>query len=82
VIGVLAMKGTELEALVLALGETLLFVVLVVAMTAIFAELVLLILAMLTVMIVAIITPSIQPWLLHWLAKYRILHLLCRCCSD
>jgi hypothetical protein len=46
----------ELEALVLALGETLLFVVIVVAATAIVAELVLLALAMLTRKIVAIIT--------------------------
>jgi hypothetical protein len=51
----------ELEALVLALGGTILVVPLVVTVAAVVAELVLLALAMLTVMIVAVITSSVQP---------------------
>jgi hypothetical protein len=51
----------ELEALVLVLGETLLVVAIVVAMTAVVAKLVLLASAMLMVTIVAIVASSIQP---------------------
>ncbi len=51
----------ELEALVLALGETLLVVVLVFAVTTIIVELVLLAPAMLTVAIVAVVALSVQP---------------------
>ncbi len=50
-----------LEALVLGLRETLLVVALVVAVTAVVAELVLLTSAMLTVMIVAVVALSVQP---------------------
>jgi hypothetical protein len=51
----------ELEALVLALKEAPLVVVLVITATAVVAELVLLALAMLTVTIVAVVTSSVQP---------------------
>ncbi len=60
VIGVLAMSATGLEALVLALRETLLVIALDVTATAINRELVLLVLAMLTVTIVAIIVSSVR----------------------
>jgi hypothetical protein len=51
----------ELEALVLALGETLLVVALVVDATAVIMEPVLLLSAMLAVTIVAVVASSIRP---------------------
>ncbi len=57
----LAQEATELEALVLGLGDTLPVVAPVIAATAIVAELVLFASDMLTVTIVAVVALSIRP---------------------